>query len=159
MLMPSRHHSSADCKNSRSAMHCSFNFSCLFFSKHQSRKQSLLRKWWMKGSTCPRCTHHPMFISSSAFDVHPCSIMSEIAREQAINLFFGRAIVIVQKFNNQPRMTFVLVSPVSAFSFAHASMSSHGRGQTERLLWRLRLAQGEGLVQGGLHCLFCQGPL
>jgi hypothetical protein len=44
-----------------------------------------------------------------------------------MNLFLGRAIVNFQKFNNQPRMTFVLVSPVSAFSFACASMSSRGR--------------------------------
>jgi hypothetical protein len=43
-------------------------------------------------------------------------------------LFLGRAIVIVQKFNNQLRMTFVLVSPVLAFSFTRASMSLRGRG-------------------------------
>ncbi len=45
-----------------------------------------------------------------------------------MNLFLGRAIVIVQKFNNQPRMTFVSVSLVSAFNFARASMLLHGRG-------------------------------
>jgi hypothetical protein len=45
-----------------------------------------------------------------------------------MNLFSGRAIVIIRKFNNQPRMTFVSVSPVSAFSFARASMSLRGRG-------------------------------
>jgi hypothetical protein len=45
-----------------------------------------------------------------------------------MNLFLGRAIVIVLKFNDQPRMTLVLVSPVLALSFAQASMSSRGRG-------------------------------
>ena len=43
-------------------------------------------------------------------------------------MFSGRAIVIVRKFHNQPRMTFVSVSPVSAFSLARASMSLRGRG-------------------------------
>jgi hypothetical protein len=45
-----------------------------------------------------------------------------------MNLFLGRAIVIVRKFRNQPRMTFVSISPVSAFSVARASMLSRGRG-------------------------------
>ncbi len=52
-----------------------------------------------------------------------------------MNLFSGRAIVIVLKFNNQPRMTLILVSPVSALSFALLSMSSQGRasvGETSR---------------------------
>ena len=69
-----------------------------------------------------------MFDSSSAFDVHPCLIMSEIAREYAMYLFSGRDIVIVRKFNNQPRMILVSDSPVSAMSFFRASMSSRGRG-------------------------------
>ncbi len=45
-----------------------------------------------------------------------------------MNLFLGRAIAIVRKFNNQPRMTFVSVSLVLAFSFACASMSLRDRG-------------------------------
>ncbi len=59
-----------------------------------------------------------MFILSSPFDVHPQLIMSKIAQEKAMNLFSERAIVIVLKFNDQPRMTLVLVSPVLALSFA-----------------------------------------
>ena len=69
-----------------------------------------------------------MFDSSSAFDVHPRSVISKIAREYAMNLFSGRDIVIVRKFNNQPRMILVSDRPVSAMSFFRASMSSQGKG-------------------------------
>ena len=69
-----------------------------------------------------------MFDSSSAFDVHPRSIMSDIVREYAMNLFSGRDIVIVRKFSSQPRMILVSERPVSAMSLFRASMSSRGKG-------------------------------
>jgi hypothetical protein len=111
-------------------MHVSMITTVRFFSARQRRKRSLLRKWWMKGIIWPRCTHCPMFCSSSVFDIQPRFSISDIDREYAINLFSGSAIFIVQKFNNQPSMTLTLVSPISAFNFAHASMSSRGRGSS-----------------------------
>ena len=69
-----------------------------------------------------------MFDLSSAFDIHPRSIISDIAREYAMNLFSRREIVIVQKFRSQPRTIFVSERPVSAMSFFCASISSRGKG-------------------------------
>jgi hypothetical protein len=61
-----------------------------------------------------------------------------------MNLFSGRAIIIVQKFNHQPRMTFVSVSPVSAFSLAWASMSLHGRGSIGETSWETAVSPRRG---------------
>ena len=61
-----------------------------------------------------------------------------------MNLFSGRAIVIVLKFNNQPRMTLVSVTPVSALSFAQASMSSRGRGSKGETSWETAVSPRSG---------------
>ena len=63
------HFPSTKSKKCRSSLHCLLIEICRLFSALCLRKRSLLRKWWMVGMICPRWTHHPMFVSSSPFDL------------------------------------------------------------------------------------------